>query len=49
VIGAILGIPEADAESVRAWSDESLHRDPDEEGMGRNHESGGLPIRARRA
>jgi cytochrome P450 len=41
VIGAMLGIPEADAESVRAWSDESLHRDPGEEGMGRNHEFGG--------
>jgi cytochrome P450 len=41
VIGALLGIPDADRDSIRAWSDESLHRDPDEKGMGRNHEFGG--------
>jgi cytochrome P450 len=41
VIAAILGIPAADRESIRAWADTSLHREPDETDMQRNHEFGG--------
>jgi cytochrome P450 len=45
VISALLGIPAADRDRIRAWADEGLHRDPDEEGMGRNHEAGGAMAR----
>jgi cytochrome P450 len=40
VIAAILGIPDADREIIRNWSDASLHRDPDETDLQRYHEVG---------
>jgi cytochrome P450 len=30
VIGAMLGVPEADRDDIREWTDQSLHRDPGE-------------------
>jgi cytochrome P450 len=30
VIGAMLGVPEADRDAIREWTDEMLHRDPGE-------------------
>jgi cytochrome P450 len=40
VIAAILGIPDGDRESIRKWSDASLHRDPDETDLQRYEDVG---------
>jgi cytochrome P450 len=45
VIAAILGIPDEDRESIRAWADTSLHREPGETGMRRHEEVGGALAR----
>jgi cytochrome P450 len=34
VIGAMLGVPEADRDQIRHWSDEALHREPGETDAG---------------
>jgi len=35
VIGALLGVPEEDREQVRVWTDEMLHRDPNQTDSGK--------------
>ncbi len=38
VISTLLGVPEADREDIRHWTDALLHRDEGEEDMGKRHD-----------
>jgi len=44
VIGALLGVPEEDREQVREWTDEMLHRDPEQSKSGARQRAAGANL-----